>query len=107
MILRITDAALVFLALALLFTITTAHIQVLEIMTANVLIYSCAKDFVHDSIPTAIEALKRRGASINVTFSSTADASEFTDDNLSEYDAILFLSNSGEGTCNYAANSAC
>lgn len=64
--------------------------------TARILIYSATRDFRHDSIPTAIDALKGKGSSINVSFDNTEDQSQFTDDNLKQYDAVLFLDNTGE-----------
>ena len=64
---------------------------------ARVLIYSATAEFRHDSIPTAIDALKRNGASANVNFDATEDQTLFTDEALSAYDALLFLSNTGEG----------
>jgi hypothetical protein len=65
--------------------------------TAKILIYSATEQFRHDSIPTAIEALKANQSSINVQFDATEDQSKFSDDNLAQYDALLFLSNTGEG----------
>jgi hypothetical protein len=65
--------------------------------TANVLIYSAAMDYVHDSIPTAIDALRQHGPSIDVVFTHTNNSAEFTDENLSKFDGVLFLSNTGEG----------
>ena len=64
---------------------------------AHVLIYSATADFRHDSIPTAIEAMRAKGSSINVQFDNTEDKSQFTDSVLSQYDALLFLMNTGEG----------
>ncbi|KAL0954650.1 hypothetical protein HGRIS_003602 [Hohenbuehelia grisea] len=63
---------------------------------AHVLIYSATRGFRHDSIPTATQALKNAGSSINVKFDSTEDHSQFTDANLAQYDALLFLMNTGE-----------
>ncbi|RDB26151.1 hypothetical protein Hypma_006872 [Hypsizygus marmoreus] len=63
---------------------------------ARILIYSATEEFRHDSIPTAITVLKAKGASINVEFDSTEDKTRFTDTVLQSYDAILFLSNTGE-----------
>ena len=65
--------------------------------TAKALIYSATVDFRHDSIPTAIEALKDQGPNYNVTFDSTEDKTWFTDDRLAQYDALVFLMNTGEG----------
>ncbi|TFK49891.1 class I glutamine amidotransferase-like protein [Heliocybe sulcata] len=63
---------------------------------ARILIYSATRDFRHDSIPTAIDALKAKGSSISVSFDNTEDPTRFTDDVLKQYDAILFLDNTGE-----------
>ncbi|KAI0806110.1 class I glutamine amidotransferase-like protein [Irpex lacteus] len=64
--------------------------------TASALIYSATADFRHDSIPTAIEALKAQGSSYNIQFDNTEDASWFTDDKLARYDLLVFLMNTGE-----------
>jgi len=82
--------------LATLFLISLQTIQA-QNPQARVLIYSATREFRHDSIPTAIQALRSNASSINVTFDNTEDQSEFTDDNLARYDAILFLDNTGEG----------
>ncbi|KAG6909945.1 hypothetical protein DXG01_014214 [Tephrocybe rancida] len=63
---------------------------------ARILIYSATAGFRHDSIPTATAALKANGPSINAQFDSTEDKSQFTLENLSQYDALLFLSTTGE-----------
>jgi len=64
--------------------------------TPKVLIFSRTVDFRHDSIPTAINALKQQGPSHNIQFDSTEDQTLFTDSTLSQYDGILFLSNTGQ-----------
>lgn len=64
---------------------------------ARILIYSATRDYRHDSIPTAIQALKANQSSINVIFENTEDQTQFTDEVLSGYDALLFLDNTGEG----------
>ncbi|EEB93452.1 hypothetical protein MPER_07885 [Moniliophthora perniciosa FA553] len=67
-----------------------------EPTVAKILIYSATRAFRHDSIPTAIDVLKAKGPSINVDFESTEDENAFTDENLAGYDAVLFLSTTGE-----------
>ncbi|KZT42149.1 class I glutamine amidotransferase-like protein [Sistotremastrum suecicum HHB10207 ss-3] len=59
---------------------------------------SFEQDFRHDSIPTAINALKQKGPSNSppIIFDNTEDQNFFTTANLSQYDAILFLSTTGE-----------
>lgn len=65
-------------------------------LPARVLIYSATAGFRHDSIPTAIAALKAKRTSINVEFDATEDRAQFTDTVLAGYDALLFLSTTGE-----------
>nr|VWO99763.1 Epl1 protein (Extracellular small protein 1) [Ganoderma boninense] len=63
---------------------------------ARILIYSATADFRHDSIPTAVDALVQLGPDSNIAFDRTEDKTWFTDDTLAQYDALLFLSNTGE-----------
>ncbi|KAF9507159.1 hypothetical protein BS47DRAFT_1304366 [Hydnum rufescens UP504] len=58
----------------------------------KVLIYSRTLGFRHESIPTAISALQSQTSKYNVLFDATEDNTFFTQSNLSNYDAILFLS---------------
>ncbi|KAG6899088.1 hypothetical protein C0993_000992 [Termitomyces sp. T159_Od127] len=71
---------------------------------ARILIYSATAGFRHDSIPTAIAALKANGSAINVEFDSTEDKTRFTVENLSQYDALLFLSTTGESAYNFKSD---
>ncbi|KAJ6496462.1 trehalose utilization-domain-containing protein [Mycena vitilis] len=73
--------------------VSTAHSAA---TTARVLIYTATKGFRHDSIPTAIDALNKQGPSINVAFDHTEDETQFNDQNLANYDAIMFVSTTGE-----------
>ncbi|KAJ3716004.1 class I glutamine amidotransferase-like protein [Lentinula raphanica] len=84
--------ARVAIGLLLLFSFTTSSLAT----TAKVLIYSATADFRHDSIPTAIQALQSQGSSFGIQFENTEDKSQFTDQNLAQYDALLFLDNTGE-----------
>lgn len=65
--------------------------------TARLLLFSATQRFRHASIPTAIRVLQERGASIDAEFDATEDPSFFTDANLANYDALVFLSTTGEG----------
>jgi type 1 glutamine amidotransferase len=64
--------------------------------TPSVLIYSYTDGFRHDSIPTAIQSLKQKASAYNVQFDSTEDKAWFNDTTLAKYDALLFLSTTGE-----------
>jgi len=63
----------------------------------RVLIYSLTREFRHESIPSAIKALQAKAIAINVEFDNSEDPARFTDEGLSRYDAIIFLSNTAEG----------
>jgi hypothetical protein len=67
---------------------------------ARVMIYSATERFRHDSIPTAITALRARAAEANIEFDATEDRAKLSDASLSVYDAVMFLSTSGEGEDN-------
>lgn len=64
----------------------------------RVLVYTATDGYRHDSIPTAIEVLGQQGPNYNVSFDFTEDRSRFTQDNLANYDGIMFVSTSEEGT---------
>lgn len=66
---------------------------------AHILVYSATAAFRHDSIPTAIEALKASESANHISFDSTEDKGRFTDDVLSGFDAVVMLMNTGEGAC--------
>lgn len=72
---------------------------------SKALIYSATADFRHDSIPTAIQSLKTQGPSYNVQFDQTEDMTLFTDDRLAQYDALVFLDNTGEGKARHLLSS--
>ena len=64
---------------------------------ARVLIFSATREFRHDSIPTAIESMKAKGPQFKIQFDSTEDNTWFSDGRINQYDALVFLSNTGEG----------
>ena len=66
-------------------------------ITAIGLIFSATADYRHDSIPTAIDALKAQASTYNIQFDNTEDATWFTDDRLAGYDVLVFLMNTGQG----------
>ncbi|EIN09780.1 class I glutamine amidotransferase-like protein [Punctularia strigosozonata HHB-11173 SS5] len=79
-------------------SLVVAFLCLATLVSANprVLIYSATADFRHDSIPTAVQALQNTSESTNTLFDHTEDKTLFTDDNLANYDALLFLMNTGE-----------
>ncbi|WP_415924513.1 ThuA domain-containing protein [Streptomyces sp. MI02-7b] len=62
----------------------------------RVLVFSRTAGFRHDAIPTGIAALKELGASANITVDSTEEPKQFTTNNLARYDAVVFLSTTGD-----------
>jgi type 1 glutamine amidotransferase len=62
----------------------------------KVLVFSKTTAFRHDSIPAGIDAIKRLGAINGYAVDATEDAGAFTDDNLKQYQAVIFLSTSGD-----------
>ncbi|KAF9466526.1 class I glutamine amidotransferase-like protein [Collybia nuda] len=73
----------------LLFFLSTSSLA--QSNASRVLIYSATAGFRHDSIPTAIESLKNKAASANIIFDATEDKTQFRDNILDRYDAIMFL----------------
>ncbi|RPK88818.1 ThuA domain-containing protein [Streptomyces sp. ADI98-10] len=62
----------------------------------RVLVFSKTAGFRHDSIPAGVEALKQIGKDTNITVDSTESAAQFTTSNLARYDAVAFLSTTGD-----------
>ncbi|MBT2429710.1 ThuA domain-containing protein [Streptomyces sp. ISL-112] len=62
----------------------------------RVLVFSRTAGFRHDSIPAGIAALKEIGKDTNITVDSTESAAQFTTSNLARYDAVAFLSTTGD-----------
>ncbi|MFI9588537.1 ThuA domain-containing protein [Streptomyces sp. NPDC052236] len=62
----------------------------------RVLVFSKTAGFRHDSIPEGIAALKELGKGGNITVDSTETAAQFTTSNLARYDAVVFLSTTGD-----------
>lgn len=63
---------------------------------AKVLIFSATADFRHDSIPTAIQAMMTKGPSYNIQFDNTEDQTWFSSGKINQYDALVFLDNTGQ-----------
>ncbi|MFJ6695086.1 ThuA domain-containing protein [Streptomyces sp. NPDC091272] len=62
----------------------------------RVLVFSKTGGFRHDSIPEGVAALKELGRTSNITVDSTEEAAQFTTSNLARYDAVVFMSTTGE-----------
>ena len=64
--------------------------------TPRVLVFSRTVKFHHASIPAGQAALQKLGKENNFEVDTTTDASLFTDKNLKKYDAVIFLSTTGD-----------
>ncbi|MER7044825.1 ThuA domain-containing protein [Streptomyces jumonjinensis] len=62
----------------------------------RVLVFSKTAGYRHDSIPAGIAALEELGRSSNITVDATETAAQFTTGNLARYDAVVFLSTTGD-----------
>jgi cytochrome c len=62
----------------------------------RVLVFTRTTGFRHDSIPDAIEAVRRIGAESDFTVDATEDPSAFTDEALASYRAVVFLLTTGD-----------
>lgn len=57
----------------------------------HLLVFSKTDGYRHASIPDGVKALHEIGAENGFSVDHTEDASEFTDENLEQYDAVVFL----------------
>ncbi|MEV4134880.1 ThuA domain-containing protein [Dactylosporangium sp. NPDC049742] len=62
----------------------------------DVLVFSKTAGFRHDSIPAGITAIQQLGAANGFTVTATEDANAFTTANLAQYEAVVFLSTTGD-----------
>ncbi len=62
----------------------------------KVLVYSETQGFRHDSIETGIARIEQLGAANNFAGDATEDSTAFRANNLRKYDAVIFLSTTGD-----------
>ncbi|MFF5217139.1 ThuA domain-containing protein [Micromonospora sp. NPDC000442] len=62
----------------------------------SVLVFSKTAGFRHASIPTGIAAIQELGAEHGFTVDTTEDGAAFTDANLAQYRAVIWLSTTGD-----------
>ncbi|RAO51790.1 hypothetical protein LUPAC06_06475 [Micromonospora saelicesensis] len=62
----------------------------------KVLVFSKTAGFRHSSIPNGITAIQQLGAANGFTVTATEDAATFTTANLAQYQAVVFLSTTGD-----------
>ncbi|MCB7138002.1 ThuA domain-containing protein [Cellulosimicrobium marinum] len=62
----------------------------------DLLVFSKTAGFRHGSIPAGIAAIQQLGVDNGFTVTATEDADDFTDENLAQYEAVLWLSTTGD-----------
>jgi len=62
----------------------------------RVLAFSKTSGFRHDSIPAALASITKLGADNGFIVDQTEDENQFSDANLARYDAVVFVSTTGE-----------
>jgi type 1 glutamine amidotransferase len=67
-----------------------------DLPSFRVLVFSRTTAFRHDSIPDGIAAIQKLGQENGFAVDATEDATLFTDENLARYQAIVFLSTTGD-----------
>ncbi|WP_331973566.1 ThuA domain-containing protein, partial [Actinophytocola sp.] len=60
------------------------------------LVFAKTTGFRHDSIPDGIAAIQKLGQDHGFAVDATEDDTLFTDDNLAQYDVVIFLSTTGD-----------
>jgi glucose/arabinose dehydrogenase/type 1 glutamine amidotransferase len=79
--------------LSLLLAVLTTPAQA---QSFAVLVFSKTAGFRHDSIPAGIAAIQQLGQQNGFTVDATEDAGAFTDTNLARYQAVVWLSTTGD-----------
>jgi len=67
-----------------------------EASVPRVLAFSKTAGYPHPSIPAALNAIDQLGATSGFTVDRSEDAADFTDTNLANYDAVVFVSTTGD-----------
>ncbi|PWR10659.1 glycosyl hydrolase [Micromonospora acroterricola] len=62
----------------------------------KVLVFSKTAGFRHSSIPTGIAAIRQLGTANGFSVTASEDAAQFTTANLAQYQAVVFLSTTGD-----------
>lgn len=62
----------------------------------SALLFTKTAGFRHANIPTGIAAIEQMGAENGFTVDSTEDAEDFTDENLANYDVVIWFSTTGD-----------
>src|ERR1044072_1028752 len=64
----------------------------------KILVFSKTTSYYHESIPDGVAAIQLLGKQIHVDVDTTKDASVFTDENLKQYAAVVFVNTADESS---------
>jgi type 1 glutamine amidotransferase len=79
------------LALSLAFCSIPAQAQKIKWNKVKILVYTKnGKGYIHDNIAKSVEAIQALGKQYGFTVDASDDPSKFTDENLKQYDALVF-----------------
>src|SRR5690242_13845939 len=87
-------------------TISVSSILTCSAAPYKVLVYSATAGFRHDSITNGLAAIQALGSTNNFSVDNTEDATAFSDANLAQYKAIVFLCTTGDVLTNNAQQTA-
>jgi len=102
---RTLRTAALLLAAAVALLIPTAAVATAA-PAYRVLVFSKTTGFRHDSIPAGIAAVQKLGQQNNFTVDTTEDDTKFTDANLAQYAAVVFVSTTGDPVSTQAEKDA-
>src|SRR5579859_3929217 len=81
---------------ALWFSLSLAFAVQAQTPAFRVLVFSATAGYRHPSITNGIAAIQKLGDNNNFAVDATEDATLFTDSNLAQYKAIIFLNTTGD-----------
>lgn len=77
--------------------VASAHLPTKGLKNSKVLLYTKnGNGFVHDNIPSAVEAIKKLGVEYKFQVDVSDDPSVFTEDNLKQYKLLIFASTNND-----------
>src|SRR5689334_5519267 len=96
------SAQIRFLPLILAFALTATS----QAASYKVLVFSATAGFRHDCITNGIAAIQALGSTNGFAVDATEDATAFSDANLAQYKAVIFLCTTGDVLTNAAQQTA-
>src|SRR6266404_1812196 len=93
---HVPDGPMNFFKRALFFSLLSVGTVSGQTPAFKALVFSATAGFRHDSIPNGIALIQMLGATNNFAVDTTEDATWFTDANLAQYKAVIFLNTTGD-----------